>query len=111
MNRELLLKVLDIVDAESPPNVTPSAGTPYPVGSAVIVRTVTHYYTGRITEARDGFLILEDAAWVADTGRWSKALTDGVLTEVEPFPAGCAISCGAIIDVSPWSHALPLQVK
>jgi len=80
-------------------------------GSTVIVRTVTHYFTGRVVNIEDGFLTLEQAAWIADTGRWSKALNTGTLEEVEPYPAGVAIALTAIVDVSPWQHDLPTTTK
>lgn len=81
------------------------------VGRNVFVRTVTHYYTGRLVRHDNTFMTLEDAAWIADTGRFSKALTEGVLGEVEPFPGECLVSLGATLDVSPWNHDLPRVVK
>jgi hypothetical protein len=42
---------------------------------------------------------LEDAAWIADTGRFADALKSGKFNEVEPFPDGQVIvGRGAIID-------------
>ena len=58
---------------------------PLTVGNAVFVPTVTHYYTGRVTELTEQSVVLTDAAWIADTGRFSVALEKGVLREVEPF--------------------------
>ena len=55
--------------------------------------------------------LLDDAAWVADSGRFSTALTTGELNEVEPFPGSCYVSRGAIVDVSPWQHDLPRVKK
>jgi hypothetical protein len=80
-------------------------------GRAVIIRTVTYHYTGRITEIKDGFVTLEDAAWIADSGRWAAALTTGNLSEVEPFPGNVAVSLAAIVDVSPWMHQLPRETR
>jgi hypothetical protein len=76
-------------------------------GAAVIIRTVTLHYTGRITNVDDRWIHLDDAAWIADTGRWAEALKTGTLNEVEPYPGGCAVSVGAVVDVSPWPHPLP----
>jgi hypothetical protein len=76
------------------------------IGKNVFVRTVTHYYTGRLASV-EGFLHLEDAAWIADTGRFADALSTGKLSEIEPFPADCWVSAGAVIDVSEWRHDLP----
>jgi hypothetical protein len=83
---------------------------PY-IGQNVFVRSVTHYYTGRLVEVADGFARLEDAAWVADTGRFGAALRDGTLSEIEPYPGECLVSLGAIVDVSPWTHELPRKEK
>jgi hypothetical protein len=80
-------------------------------GAAVIIRTVTHYYTGRIREVRDGWIVLDDAAWIADAGRWAEALRTGTLSEVEPYPSPCAVSIGAVVDVSPWLRPLPRETR
>ncbi len=82
-----------------------------PIGTSIIVRTVTHYYTGKLVAADDKFLLLEDAAWVADTGRWAEALRTGVLSEIEPYPGRCWVAVGAVNDFSPWAHPLPREVK
>jgi len=86
---------------------------PYTLGENVIVRTVTMYYTGRIVRVYPGELVLTDAAWIADTGRWSAALATGKLNEIEPYPGEgrCIVSRAAIVDVSPWLHALPRDVR
>jgi hypothetical protein len=54
---------------------------------------------------------LSDAAWIADTGRWSAALATGKLSEVEPYPDLCIVSRAAIVDVAPWLHPLPRDVR
>jgi hypothetical protein len=81
------------------------------VGTKVIIRTVTHYYTGEIVAITDTDIVLKDAAWIGDTGRWNKALTDGVLGEVEPFPGACIVMRDKISDVTEWGHKLPREVK
>ena len=81
------------------------------IGSPVFIRTVTHFYTGKIVNMADDFIELGDAAWIADTGRWTEALKTGKLNEVEPFPAGTLVTREGVIDVTPWPHALPREVK
>ncbi len=81
------------------------------VGDAVLIRTVTFYYTGRITAITDTDIVLEDAAWIADTGRFSTALQTGALGEVEPYPNGVTVFRSCVLDVSPWGHKLPRDVK
>ena len=85
--------------------------TAMPIGQAVIIRTVTHHYTGRLVAVEAGYLVLDEAAWIADTGRWAAALSTGSLSEVEPYPGRCYVSQGAVVDVSPWTHALPRTTK
>lgn len=77
----------------------------------VIIRTVTHYYTGRVTRRDAMFVELDDASWVASTGRWSDALRTGTLDEVEPFPNRVLVALGAIVDVAEWVHPLPRERK
>lgn len=91
----------------------PSGSTegPWRIGVAYMVRTVTHYLCGRLTWAGPQELVLEDAAWVADTGRYSDALAKGALTEVEPIPGPVVIGRAAIVDAAIWTHALPLGRK
>jgi hypothetical protein len=81
------------------------------VGKNVIVRTVTFHYTGKLVSAGDGWLTLEDAAWIADSGRWGAALASGSLDEVEPYPGTVFVSAGAVVDVSEWRHDLPRSVR
>ena len=85
--------------------------SPYHVGDTVFVRTVTYHYTGRISAIYPGEIVLADAAWIADSGRFSAALATGTLAEVEPYPGSVIISRGGIVDVSPWLHSLPRVAK
>ena len=82
-----------------------------PVGENVFIRTVTFHYTGRVVAVTDSDILLEDAAWIADDGRFYNALKDGDLKEVEPFPYQCIVARGAILDISPWKHDLPKVQK
>jgi len=85
--------------------------SPLCVGQAVMVRTVTHYYTGRVAILTEEEVVLTDAAWIADTGRWHNALREGELIEVEPFVTPVSINRDAIVDVTEWAHALPREQK
>lgn len=79
------------------------------VGSAVFVQTVTFGYTGRVVAQADGMLWLTDAAWIAETGRFTQAMASGEFDEVEPYPEGqvVALAVGAIVTIMPWVHKLP----
>jgi hypothetical protein len=81
------------------------------VGQNVFVRTVTHHYTGKLVAADEKWLRLEDAAWIADDGRFADCLQGGKPVEVEPYPGEALVAIGAVIDVSVWSHPLPREQK
>jgi len=78
---------------------------PYKVGKNYFIRTVTMALVGTLKSVGRQELVLEDAAWVADTGRFGDFLRDGDADEVEPFPNGeVFVGRGAIIDVVEWKH-------
>lgn len=101
------------------------------IGKNVLIRTVTHYWVGKVKDVDDSFMLIEQASWVPNTGRWNEALRTGELAEVEPSPlphdleqlAGAmkeedgpttdeaTVSLGAIVDVVLWAHALPTEPK
>ncbi len=69
------------------------------IGENYLIRTVTMTDTGKLVEVGEHELVLEDAAWIADTGRFSDALKSGTFSEVEPFPEGkLIIGRGSIVD-------------
>ena len=76
------------------------------IGHKFYIRTVTYHMTGRIINIIGTFLVMEDSAWVAESGRFMQAIKDGVLNEVEP--SGPAfINIDSITDMFPWVHDLP----
>jgi len=81
------------------------------IGKSVFIRTVTLYYTGRLVKVEDKFLVLTDAAWIADTGRLSEALISGQFNEVEPMPGPILVAINAIVELSEFSHPLPRVAK
>ena len=81
------------------------------VGKSYLVRTVTMHYTGKLVAVTDSDIVLYDAAWVADTGRYSEALAKGTLSEVEVYPNEVCVSRGCIVDFAEWNHHLPREAK
>jgi len=73
---------------------------PYAVGSNYLIRTVTMTYTGKLVEVGDKELVLLNAAWIPDSGRWADAVKTGSFNEVEPYPDGerVIVGRGAILD-------------
>ena len=82
---------------------------PWVIGRAYLIRTVTYFALGRLTHVGDKELVLEEASWVADTGRFGDALKTGRLLEVEPFPAELIVGRAAIVDATEWTHTLPVS--
>lgn len=75
--------------------------SPWEIGKIYLIRTVTMIDTGRLVSVTPQELVLEDAAWIADTGRFSDAVKSAKFNEVEPFPDGrVIIGRGAIIDAT-----------
>ena len=75
---------------------------PFTIGKAIVIRTVTMIQTGILKEVGKKELVLTDASWIADTGRFGEFLKEGPISdsaEVEPFPDGeVFVGRGAIID-------------
>ena len=104
-----LTDIFDLVQSIKSADKTSDA---FPLlGKKVFVRTITYHYTGFAAEVKSGFLHLENAAWIADSGRWKDALESGELTEVEPYPGDTYVNLASIVDVSEWLHALPKEQK
>ena len=82
------------------------------IGKNYLLLIAGTFYTGRLVAVDRHEIILEDAAWVADTGRFADALSKGVVSEVEPCPEGRALlGRGALIAAFPWIHDLPRTIK
>lgn len=85
--------------------------TAFRVGEKYLIRCVTFFYTGRVKQITSSEIVLEDAAWIADTGRFADCLKSGVPSEVEPFSTPVIIPRGSIVDASVWLHNLPREQK
>jgi len=90
-----------------------SSEHPFEVGKNYFIRTVTMIQIGKLVKVMDKELVLENAVWVADTGRFTQALADGTVSEVELFPAGgqVIIGRGSLIDACVWLKDIPKEQK
>ncbi len=84
---------------------------PFVVGGKYFFRTVTYFATGEVESIKGDFLVLKDAAWIADTGRFTQALATGVLSEVEPVEVPMYLNTNTISDSFDWIHELPRTQK
>ena len=92
---------------------TGDAGSEYVIGEKYLIRTVTFTTVGKVVRRTATALVLDDASWVADTGRFSTALAFGgaKLKEVERRGDGVIVSLGSIVDADVWRHDLPQETK
>lgn len=86
---------------------------PYVIGTNYLIRTVTMIYTGKLIAVYAGELLIENAAWIAETERWADSVANGVFREVEPYPddKGVIINRGAIVDAVRVNWPLPRTQK
>jgi len=91
--------------------LTPQNAIPFVVGKNYFFRTITHHLTGHVESVHGKFLKLSTAAWIADDGRFSEAMKNGVFSEVEPFSQHVFINTDSLIDAVEWQHALPTETK
>lgn len=82
------------------------------LGKNYFIRTVTHHHTGKLLLVTDKELVLENAAWIADSGRFQQALEKCEFDEVEMFPKGkiVILNRGAMIEAVQIDK-LPIEQK
>jgi hypothetical protein len=89
------------------PTITISQeGSPYKLGQAYLFRTVTYSVTGVVARVTSQEIVVTDAAWIADTGRFGAALEKSSFEEIEAAPDGeVIIGRGAVTDAWPIAKA------
>lgn len=82
------------------------------IGKNYFIRTVTHHLTGKLVAVGEHELVIVDAAWIADDGKFSSSLATEEFNEVEMFPAGKNVLVGraSLIDAV-QINKLPTQTK
>ena len=80
------------------------------VGQKLFLRTVTYHIVGRVTKVVGDLVFFEEASWVADSGRFTDAMRDGILKEVE-YLGYWFMNIGALVDGGKWKHELPKEQK
>jgi hypothetical protein len=81
------------------------------VGKTFFFRTVTYHIVGKVVKILPmGILQLEKASWIADSGRFTQAIKEGILDEVEPI-GSWFINVSTCTDFGIWNHSLDLKQK
>jgi hypothetical protein len=86
---------------------------PIEIGTKLFIRTVTAHFTGRVTRVSEEEVELEEAAWIADDGRFADAMKTGEFNEVEPYPDDMLVRLfrSTFLDQVVWPHQLPRVQK
>jgi hypothetical protein len=84
---------------------------PHAVGSKVVIRTVTYHHVGVVKDVGEGFVILSDASWIADSGRWGDFLRTGNPSESEKYPGDCVVYFGAMVDSAEFDAKVKLPTE
>ena len=92
---------------------TPAVHQPYRIGENYLIRTGTHIDVGTVVSVGPQEIVLVNASWIADTGRYANAIAEGTLSEVEPYPDGQEVIVGRnfVVDATLWNHPLPRKQK
>ena len=80
------------------------------IGKKFFFRTVTYHTVGMVTGRIGNLLVLEDAAWIADSGRFMDCIKNGEVNEVEPV-GDCLLNLSTVVDAFPWNHELIKEQK
>lgn len=107
MNKLELIKAL-LNEENSQPS---ERRVPFQIGDKILACTVTRYFTGRVANVLDRFIQLEDAAWIADTGRYMSAIENGTFNEIEPIFGEHWVNMDTIVDFTKLSITLPRKQK
>jgi hypothetical protein len=73
------------------------------VGKMLFFRTVTYHILGRVVKIMGNIFQLEDAAWIADSGRFMNFIKHAEVNEVEPL-GDWNININSVTDFGVWKH-------
>lgn len=109
MKERLIEKILEMAVSDNGELKT-SSEHPFKCGDSYFIRTVTYHFVGTIKEIVGKWIVLKDASWVADSGRFNEALEKGTLSEVE-YMDKAIINMDTITDATPWGNKIPKESK
>ena len=81
------------------------------IGKKMFFRTVTYHLIGKVKSIIGDMFELEQASWVADSGRFMQAISTGSLKEVEPILVPWWVNIKTVTDMGIWNHELPTKQK
>jgi hypothetical protein len=98
----ITINKVEYIRKDSAKTVTykPRKSGPWQIGKPYLIRTVTMTIHGVLVDVTPQELVFMDAAWIADTGRFSDFVKGGQPNEVEPFPRNkeVIVGRGSLVD-------------
>ena len=79
------------------------------VGKSVFIRTVTHYFVGRLVDISEKHFAIDNASWIAETAKWNETVQEGKLNEVYPYYPETVVFVFTTqaVDIFSWPFELP----
>ena len=74
------------------------------IGDNVFVRSLTDHYVGKLIALYPHVAVLDNAAWIADSGRLAEFVAKGKTDEMEVEPVGLIAHHWQ--GIMPWKHKL-----
>lgn len=111
MNTVLIEKLLGLLIKDEELSSHEPTTSPWKVGDNYFIRTVTMYLVGELVRIDDKELVLKNASWIPDSGRFHDALKTGTFNEIEPFVNDVIVNRNSIIDATTFTHKLPTTQK
>ena len=81
------------------------------IGDKVFIRTLTYHYIGEVIEETAEAVIIDKAVWVADSGQFTKAIQEGILSEIEIIGTRTVLLKSNMVDIIKWNHEIPTERK
>lgn len=79
----------------------------FEIGKNYYIETLTKYWVGKVVSLSATEVVLQGAAWIADTGLFTDFLRDGKAQNLEVEIVGdWQIPVALITGASPWKHKL-----
>ncbi len=76
----------------------------FEVGTRVFIRTVAYYYLGEVTEVSEDSVMLKDAYWIPNTGKFGNFLMEGKPELKEKYPMPVTLNSRLFTDWVVWPH-------
>ena len=79
------------------------------IGQNYLIRTVTMTVCGKLEKITPIEMVLSNASWIADSGRFHDALKNGFSesAEIEPFINNAIVNRSSLVDATKYDHKLP----